>query len=414
MKRNSIAVPIALLLLLLATNISAQRLDMAHGEAETLYFRHFTKEDGLPSDVVRWVTQDASGYIWIATDNGLARFDGHAMKVFRHNPDNPGSLLENLVYCVYESSDSLLWVGTNNGFSIYNPVLDVFTNYYPFASHTHQFPAVEVHYFFEDSDGNTWIATSNGLAHFDRKNDKIFWMLQADEKSLPAKSLQSWVYQVDAHPRNKDQIVASTQGGILFIDKKTHTVVLETEKDAGHRPASQSLFFDGDSVLWTGEWATGLKKLNLASRVNKGVSELSTPARKLSMRVWAMANRKGGTPLPTTPARAKYLSLFFGTFFIRRNTRGISTANEMLMRRAPSSIPVKETRPFFIKMNELPHMSISTTRTIHSFKPGLISSCTGLGGFLTGKSTKKTIRFIRPPESAPPAKTEQKNCSFKT
>ncbi|MBW6497619.1 MAG: histidine kinase [Bacteroidales bacterium] len=265
MKRNSTAVPIALLLLLLATKIFSQVPDMAHGAAGTLYFRHFTKEDGLPSDVVRWVTQDASGYIWIATDNGLARYDGHSMKVFNHNPEDPFSLSDNMVLTIFESHDSLLWVGTNNGFSIYDPVLDVFTNYYPFASHKHQFPAVEVHYFFEDTDGSIWIATSNGLAHFDRKSDRITWMLQADEKSLPGESLLSWVYQVDAHPRNKDQIVASTQGGILFIDKKTHSVVMEPEKDAGHRPASQSLFFDGDSVLWTGEWGTGLKKLNLVT-----------------------------------------------------------------------------------------------------------------------------------------------------
>jgi len=146
-KRNSTAVPIALLLLLLATKIFSQVPDMAHGAAGTLYFRHFTKEDGLPSDVVRWVTQDASGYIWIATDNGLARYDGHSMKVFNHNPEDPFSLSDNMVLTIFESHDSLLWVGTNNGFSIYNPVLNVFTNYYPFASHKHQFPAVEVHYF---------------------------------------------------------------------------------------------------------------------------------------------------------------------------------------------------------------------------------------------------------------------------
>jgi ligand-binding sensor domain-containing protein/two-component sensor histidine kinase len=264
-KRNSTTIPIALLLLSLTLELSAQFGGGLAREAETLYFRHFTKEEGLPSDVVRWVSQDVTGYLWIATDNGLARYDGHSMKVFGHNPEDPTSLSENLILALYESSDSLLWVGTNNGFSIYDPVFDVFTNYHPFAVEGYHFPAVEVHYFFEDPDGSIWIATSNGLAHFDRKNDRIKWMLQADEKSLPDESLLSWVYQVDAHPRNKDQIVASTQGGILFIDKKTHSVFLEPEKDTSHRPASQSLFFDGDSVLWTGEWATGLKKLNLVT-----------------------------------------------------------------------------------------------------------------------------------------------------
>jgi ligand-binding sensor domain-containing protein len=264
-KRNPIAVPIALLLLSFTLGLFAQNGGRLPREAETLYFRHFTKEDGLPSDVVRWVTQDSSGYLWIATDNGLARYDGHLMKVFGHNPEDPGSLSENLILALFESSDSLLWIGTNNGFSIYDPVADIFTNYHPFASQKYHFPAVEVHHFFEDSDKSIWIATSNGLAHFDQKNEHFSWMLKAGEESLPRENWLAWIYQVGAHPRNKDQIVASTQGGILFIDKKTLKVLLEPEKDAGHKPASQSMFFDGDSVLYCGEWGTGLKKLNLAT-----------------------------------------------------------------------------------------------------------------------------------------------------
>ncbi len=265
MKRNSLVIPITLLLFSLLLNAFSQGNTGTGRENRPLYFRHFTKEQGLPSDVVRWVIQDASGYLWIATDNGLVRYDGHLMKVFGHNPEDPGSLSENLILALFESSDSLLWIGTNNGFSIYNPVADIFINYHPFAIEKYHFPAVEVHCFFEDTDGSIWIATSNGLAHFDRENGRFTWMLHTGEESLPHETLQAWIYQVDAHPRNQDQIVASTQGGILFIDKKTHTVVHEPEKNAGHKPASQSLFFDGDSVLWTGEWATGLKKLNLTT-----------------------------------------------------------------------------------------------------------------------------------------------------
>ena len=98
-------------------------------EGRELYFRHITKEDGLPSDVVRYVTQDFLGYIWIGTDNGLVRYDGHKMKLFQNIPGDSSTITENMICTVFESSDSLLWIGTNNGFSVYNPFKETFKNY---------------------------------------------------------------------------------------------------------------------------------------------------------------------------------------------------------------------------------------------------------------------------------------------
>ena len=40
-------------------------------------FRHYTTDDGLASPEVYHVLQDKKGYIWIATDNGVSRFDGY-------------------------------------------------------------------------------------------------------------------------------------------------------------------------------------------------------------------------------------------------------------------------------------------------------------------------------------------------
>jgi ligand-binding sensor domain-containing protein len=230
---------------------------------ETLYFSHFTKEDGLPSEVIRFVTQDFAGYIWIATDNGLVRYDGHNMKIFNHNPEDPSSLYDNMIFCIFESSDSILWIGTNNGFSVYNPSLQTFTNYNSRADKPYSFPGVSVMGFYEDMDGTVWIATSNGLMHLNKQNNTLVEMLQSRPENSPRENLQSFVYQIVKHPKDNKQIIISTQGGLLFIDKSSHSVSHDLEKNVKHRSASQSIYIDGDSVLWTGEWVTGLKKLNL-------------------------------------------------------------------------------------------------------------------------------------------------------
>ena len=57
--------------------------------------RFVTTTDGLPCDDVQQVIQDSYGYIWLATRNGLARYDGFGMEVFRSNIRNGNILSSN-------------------------------------------------------------------------------------------------------------------------------------------------------------------------------------------------------------------------------------------------------------------------------------------------------------------------------
>ena len=73
-------------------------------------FNHLTKENGLPSNIIYCAVQDFQGYIWIGTTNGLARYDGHDMKVFRSIPGDSTSLVDNIIYCIFQASDSMIWM----------------------------------------------------------------------------------------------------------------------------------------------------------------------------------------------------------------------------------------------------------------------------------------------------------------
>ena len=55
-------------------------------------FRHVSVEQGLSHGVVRDILQDRQGFIWIATEDGLNRYDGVNLKVFRREHGNPNSL----------------------------------------------------------------------------------------------------------------------------------------------------------------------------------------------------------------------------------------------------------------------------------------------------------------------------------
>lgn len=122
---------------------------------------------------VNKIIQDHSGYIWIATDNGLTRFDGFNSKTFTRNPNSP-SLLNNIVLTVMEDSHNNIWVGTPDGIQRFIPESETFEtprqNYPGIPEFTY------VNSIIEDSKGNIWFTTSrSGIICFKADTHEPVW-----------------------------------------------------------------------------------------------------------------------------------------------------------------------------------------------------------------------------------------------
>lgn len=81
----------------------------------TPLFETLGVEDGLPSSRVYEVVEDRSGFLWIATAEGLARYDGVEFRVWRRDPADPGSLPANDVQTVFVDREDRVWLGTVDG-----------------------------------------------------------------------------------------------------------------------------------------------------------------------------------------------------------------------------------------------------------------------------------------------------------
>ena len=77
---------------------------------ETPQFRRVGVEQGLPSSRINGLAQDRDGYLWIATDDGVARFDGLSMRVWRHNPGIVGGMPDNLVNTLHIDRSDRVWL----------------------------------------------------------------------------------------------------------------------------------------------------------------------------------------------------------------------------------------------------------------------------------------------------------------
>src|SRR5580765_8628076 len=88
--------------------------------AQQYSFARFTIENGLSNNVVYSALQDSKGYLWIATHDGLNRYDGYEFKKFLHSPFYKKSLAGNMTIDITEDAESRLWILTNTHLHLYN------------------------------------------------------------------------------------------------------------------------------------------------------------------------------------------------------------------------------------------------------------------------------------------------------
>jgi signal transduction histidine kinase/ligand-binding sensor domain-containing protein len=96
---------------------------------EKIYIERFTIDDGLPNNAVRAMVQDVKGFLWIATEDGLCRYDGRKFVAYRHDERDSASICANSVTALFIDSRRNLWVGTDNGLCCFNPRENNFIRY---------------------------------------------------------------------------------------------------------------------------------------------------------------------------------------------------------------------------------------------------------------------------------------------
>ncbi|GAB4022194.1 hybrid sensor histidine kinase/response regulator transcription factor [Spirosoma koreense] len=97
--------------------------------AQPFRARNLSLQQGLPEYYASGIVQDKEGFIWVATLDGLARYDGRQFKVFRHRLTGTPSLASNVILSMEPVSDStLLLYLENRTFQLFNPITEQFSD----------------------------------------------------------------------------------------------------------------------------------------------------------------------------------------------------------------------------------------------------------------------------------------------
>jgi signal transduction histidine kinase/ligand-binding sensor domain-containing protein/DNA-binding response OmpR family regulator len=91
-------------------------------------FERLSTDHGLSQNMIFDIIQDQTGFLWVATKDGLNRYDGYTFRVFRFDPFDTTSLAEGEIGSLYIDSRGRLWAGSK-GISLYNPVTESFRRY---------------------------------------------------------------------------------------------------------------------------------------------------------------------------------------------------------------------------------------------------------------------------------------------
>ncbi len=134
----------------------------------TPHFRHLGSEDGLANSDIHALVQDATGYMWIATDNGLQRYDGYRFVTYLHDPRDAATLAQNIVSALAFGPDGTLWIGTEGGgLDSLASGSERFVHHVHDGERTGSLANDRVFALLFDRHGRLWVATDTGVDRMD-------------------------------------------------------------------------------------------------------------------------------------------------------------------------------------------------------------------------------------------------------
>ncbi|MCA0445111.1 MAG: hypothetical protein LCH54_02655 [Bacteroidetes bacterium] len=142
--------------------------------AQVVKFEHLGPDEGLTVGLVNGLVQDKSGFLWIASPDGLYRYDGYSFRAFKHHPTDQNSLLDNNILNIFLDRDGMIWLATaGGGLNMIDPVTENFTHYLSNFNDSEALSNITVRGIAQDSKGNIWVTTAYGLNKLDRKTGKF-------------------------------------------------------------------------------------------------------------------------------------------------------------------------------------------------------------------------------------------------
>lgn len=178
-------------------------------------FKTLNVANGLPQSYISGLVQDGTGFIWIGTRDGLARYDGRRFKYFRHIPGDTATLADNIITNLYLDKENRLWIYFEAGdVDLLNTATEELfhlTNdpvFAPMNASLKGWQSVT-----EDAEGAFWLVRSGGTGVFIcRPSNRTLRFFSVTDLGLPEHKIASLA-------RSGSNVVLLTNRSIVTLTK---------------------------------------------------------------------------------------------------------------------------------------------------------------------------------------------------
>ena len=216
-------------------------------------FEYLARDNDLPNSTAPTaLAEDGAGFLWVGTQNGLARWDGYHFRSYKADPAIPGSLPDNLIRQLRTDTRGRLWIATNSGgLARYDRDGDRFVTY---GAGPKGLSSASLRDIIDDGAGGIWVASDDGLDHLRADSDQVehFRHDSNDPNTLPDN-------RVRAVFRDRDGALwVGTLAGLVRRELGSKRFVpVPLAKADGKATVAWSFYQDGAGRIWIGTLRQG-------------------------------------------------------------------------------------------------------------------------------------------------------------
>lgn len=222
-------------------------------QSPTLYFDKLSVQNGLSHNKVNCIVRDQRGFMWIGTNDGLNRYDGHDFTVFQHRPGDSSSISGNIINDLLEDDQGVLWIATADGglcrYDYRQRPSRQFSQYRHQEGNRQSIPVNTLNKLVLDRQGYLWIGSGGaGLLRFDRHTVSFLQPVPTGTRTI-----------LDMVLDEADNLwVGRVGGGMLTVNTRTLRYKTDPAYDDLYaklpHAAITAVFADRQQQVWFGSW----------------------------------------------------------------------------------------------------------------------------------------------------------------
>jgi ligand-binding sensor domain-containing protein len=257
-------------------------------QSNQLTFDRFQQVRGLGSRSVYSIMQDNNGFIWLGSQDGLLRFDGYDLKIFKNNLRDKNSLSDNNIRSLAKDKEGKIWIATQGGgLDMFNLKTETFSHFSNDSKNANSISGNAVWSVFVDRNDNVWAGTwSDGLNVYDQKQKKFNRISHVADPIM-------------AIAQSPDGKIWFGSGGLNVIDPtngSTQKYALQSDDSDKVISGIRAIIISQSGQVWVGTDEDGIYVLE---RDSETISRIANPQSSINQ-VYALYEDKSGKILAGT------------------------------------------------------------------------------------------------------------------